>query len=49
MFMSWHYFTLGADGYLYDEEGTRQFSRTFANASEADLWLESEDIRGSVK
>lgn len=47
--MSWPYFELRADGYLYDEDGTRQFDQVFFDSSEAEQWLEDQDIRGSVR
>lgn len=46
--MSWPYYELRADGHLYDEDGARFSSVKFADADEAQSYLERENIRGDV-
>jgi hypothetical protein len=47
--MDWPYYTY-RDGYLYDEDGYRLGNTPrFSSASDAETYLEDNDIRGNVK
>ena len=46
----WQYYDLKADGHLYDENDELAFpERTFANHQEAEYFLSTSDIRGTVR
>ena len=54
--MNWNYYTWNdSDGRLYDEAGNVDIFRadgqplSFASAQDADAYLESRDIRGTVR
>lgn len=48
--MNWPYYTLRADGALISDDGSDDFpAQRFASAIEAEAWLVTEDIRGTVR
>lgn len=48
--MYWPYFELRDDGGLYDEDGNGPcFGVWFESEEQAQEWLDSSDIRGTVK
>lgn len=46
--MDWPYYEF-REGYLYDEDGNRAFDKRFTDGSEAQQYLDDNDIRGDVR
>lgn len=56
MTMDWTYYTLGADGFLRDDDGDMDVFQNdgktpvrFDSAAQAEAYLEANDIRGNVR
>jgi hypothetical protein len=47
--MDWPYYELRKDGYLYEEDGTKTKMGPFQSVSEAEQYLEDNDLRGNVR
>lgn len=48
--MEWPYYTLRADGFLYDEDGCKlNGTPVFKSVEEAEQWLVDNDVRGNVR